>query len=121
MGVVPSLALVQVLTVAGILAVTFVPVGTAFALLPALGIFLQGSSSITYATVTDIFAAERQARGFSLIYTTSNLSSVAAALALGVISDAFGMEATMLTMAGLTALTLPLCSPLGRGLARLAA
>jgi MFS family permease len=120
MGVVPSLALVQVLTVAGILAVTYLPVGTAFALLPALGIFLQGSSSITYATVTDIFAAERQARGFSLIYTTSNLSSVAAALALGVISDAFGMEATMLTMAGLTALTLPLCAPLGRGLARLA-
>jgi FSR family fosmidomycin resistance protein-like MFS transporter len=116
MGVVPSLALVQTLTVVGIVAVTFAPVGTAYLLLPVLGVFLQGSSSISYGTVTDLFTAERQARGFSLIYTTSNLSSVAATLVLGVISDAFGLEVTMLTMAGLTAATLPVCGLLRRGL-----
>jgi len=117
LGVVRSLALVQALTVAGIVVVVFAPVGIAYLMLPALGIFLQGSSSITYATVPDIFHAERQARGFSLIYTSSNLSSVAAALAFGLISDHLGLPATMLTMAGLTALTLPMCPLLGRALA----
>lgn len=120
LGVVSSLVLVQALTVAGIVAVVYLPVGAAYALLPVLGMFLQGSSSITYPTVTDIFRPERQARGFSLIYTSSNVSSVAAALALGVTSDAFGLEVTMLVMAGLAALTLPLCLPLGRALARVA-
>ncbi len=119
LGVVPSLVLVQALTVAGILAVVWLPVGAGYALLPVLGVFLQGSSSVVYATVTDIFRPERQARGFSLIYTSSNLASVAAALALGLVSDAFGLGVTMLVMAGLTALTLPLLPPLGRALGRL--
>jgi MFS family permease len=120
MGVVPSLAVVQSLTVAGIVAVVWLPVGIAYALLPGLGVFLQGSSSITYATVPDIFRADRQARGFSLIYTSSNVSSVAAALSLGLISDTLGLETTMYVMAGLTAVTVPLCLPLGRELSRIA-
>ena len=115
-GIVPSLVLVQAATVVAILAVTLAPVGWAYALLPVLGIFLQGSSSITYPTVPEIFRAERQARGFSLIYTSSNIASIAAALIFGLTSDIFGLDATMMLMAGLTALTLPLCPVLGRSL-----
>ena len=117
LGVVPSLVLVQALTVAMIAAVALAPVGLAFALLPLTGVVLQGSSSITYATVTDIFDGKRQARGFSLIYTSSNVSSVAAALGFGLMSDASSVQATVLAMAALTALTLPLCLVLHRGLA----
>jgi predicted MFS family arabinose efflux permease len=119
MGVVGSLALVQALTVAGILAVAWLPVAAAYAMLPVLGMFLQGSSSVIYGTVTDLFRAERQARGFSLIYTSSNTASVTAALALGLVSDAFGLGVTLMVLAGLTALTLPLLLPLGRALGRL--
>lgn len=119
MGIIRSLVLVQVLTVAGIVAVVVMPVGIAYLMLPLLGIFLQGSSSVIYGTVPDLFHAERQARGFSLIYTSSSLSSVAAAAAYGLTSDAFGLEVTMLVMAGVTALTLPLCGLLGRALDRL--
>ena len=120
MGVVPSLVLVQALTVVMIAAVALVPVGLAFALLPVTGVFLQGSSSITYATVTDIFHGARQARGFSLIYTSSNVSSVVAALSFGVLSDAASVQVTVLVMAVLTALTLPLCVILRAGLAEVA-
>jgi len=116
MGVVPSLVLVQALTVAMIGAVALAPVGIAYALLPLTGIFLQGSSSIIYATVTDIFHGSRQARGFSLIYTSSNLSSVAAALTFGVLSDAASVQSPVLVMAALTAVTLPRCPVLRRGL-----
>jgi len=117
MGIVPSLVLVEVLTVASILAVVAAPIETAYLLLPLLGVFLQGSSSITYATVADIFDGARQARGFSLIYTTSTIAAIVAALAFGLISETFGLEATMLTMAGLIAATLVICPALGRGLA----
>ncbi len=117
MGVVPSLVLIEALTVAAILAVVLAPIGLAYVMLPVLGVFLQGSSSITYATIADIFDGARQARGFSLIYTTSTVAAIAAALAFGLISDAFGLDVTMLTMAALTAATLGICPTLGRGLA----
>ena len=116
LGIVRSLVLVEVATVVAIVAVTYAPVGLAYLLLPALGVVLQGSSSITYGTVGDIFDGARQARGFSLIYATSTIGAVIAALVFGLIGDAFGLEATMLVMAGLTALTLPLCPMLRRGL-----
>jgi len=118
MGIIRSLILVEVLTAIGIAAVVIAPPMMAFVLLPILGAFLQGSSSITYGTISDLFHPKRQARGFSLIYTTSNIASVTAAVSLGLISDAFGLNAMMLIMAGLTILTLPLCVLLRSGLAR---
>lgn len=118
MGIVRSLAVVELLTATGIVAVVMAPPMAAFVLLPILGVFLQGSSSITYGTISDLFDSSRQARGFSLIYTTSNIASITASISLGLISDKFGLNAMMLVMAVLTILTLPLCAVLRTGLAR---
>lgn len=114
LGVLRSLVLVQVLTAAGIAVVVFAPPMAAYFLLPALGAVLQGSSSITYGSVSEMFHPDRQARGFSLIYTTANIAAVASSILLGAISDWVGLTAMMLTIAGLTLLTLPLV-PLLRG------
>ena len=116
MGIIRSLALVEMLSAAGIAVVVVAPPMAAYFLLPVLGAFLQGSSSITYGTISDLFHPTRQARGFSLIYTTSNIASVTAAIILGLISDQLGLNAMMLTMAVLTLMTLPLCTLLRRGL-----
>jgi MFS family permease len=110
MGIIRSLALVELLTAAGIVVVVIAPPMAAFSPLPVLGPFLQGSSSITYGTIRDMFHPNRQARGFSLIYTTANISSVTASITLGLISDQFGLSVMMLTMAALTLATLPLCA-----------
>jgi FSR family fosmidomycin resistance protein-like MFS transporter len=118
MGIIRSLALVELLTAAGIVAVVIAPPMAAFSLLPILGAFLQGSSSITYGTISDMFHQNRQARGFSLIYTTANISSVTASITLGLISDQFGLSVMMLTMAALTLVTLPLCALLRTETAR---
>lgn len=118
MGIIRSLVLVEVLTAIGIVAVVVAPPITAYALLPILGAFLQGSSSITYGTISDLFHPNRQARGFSLIYTTSTIASVTASISLGLISDKLGLNVMMLTMAVLTVLTLPLCALLRTGMAR---
>ena len=117
MGIIRSLILVQSLTATGIVAVVIAPPMAAFALLPVLGAFLQGSTSITYGTIGDLFHPSRQARGFSLIYTTSNIATVTGSIGLGLISDSFGLNAMMLMMAVLTILPLPLCALLRTDLA----
>ena len=117
MGIIRSLVLVELLTAAGIVGVVYLPPMAAFALLPVLGAFLQGSTSITYGSITDLVERDRQARGFSLIYTTSTTASVIASVIMGLISDGFGVGAMMLVMAVVTVLPLALCGLLSRGLA----
>ncbi len=116
MGIIRSLALVELLTALGIIVVVIAPPMAAYALLPILGAFLQGSSSITYGTISDLFHGDRQARGFSLIYTTSSIASVTASISMGLLSDQIGLDAMMVTMAILTVMTLPLCAVLRTGL-----
>lgn len=116
LGVLRSLVLVQTLTATGIVAVVFLPPMAAYVLLPALGAVLQGSSSITYGSVSEMFHPDRQARGFSLVYSAANVASVASSILLGALGDWIGLTAMMLTIAGLTLLTLPLAPLLRSGL-----
>lgn len=120
MGIIPSLVLVEILTAAGIAGVVVAPPMVGFAMLPVLGVFLQGSTSITYGSITELVARDRQARGFSLIYTTSTAASVTASVALGLVSDAFGIDRMMLVMAMLTVLPLGFCGLLASGLSKAA-
>ena len=108
LGVVRSLVLVQSLTAIVMTVVFFSPTIVAFVLLPFLGIVLQGSSSISYATVSNFVHDARQSRGFAAIYTMSNGASVAGPLAFGFVADSFGLGVSVAAMAGATLITLPL-------------
>ena len=107
-GVRRSLVIVECLTASGIIAILVSPTLLAFMLLPVLGTVLQGSSSITYATVSDLVRAERHSRGFALIYTIASAASIAGPIAFGVIGDGFGLAAAMLSMAVVVLVPLPL-------------
>lgn len=111
-GVIRSLIVVECLTAAGIVAVLLSPTLVAFLLLPVVGLVLQGSSSITYATVSDLVRGERQSRGFAAIYSIASGASIVAPIVFGLIGDRFGLAATVLTMACLVLLPLPLCTQL---------
>lgn len=115
-GVIRSLLLVECLTAAGIVAVLIAPTLLAYALLPVLGMVLQGSSSITYATVSELMREDRQSRGFATIYALSSVASILGPIGFGIIGDRFGLAAAMLTMAGVVLLPLPLCLTLRRAL-----
>jgi MFS family permease len=108
-GVIRSLVVVECLTAAGIVAVLLSPALVAFLLLPVLGLVLQGSSSITYATVSDLVHGERQSRGFAAIYSIASAASIVAPIVFGLIGDRFGLVPAMLIMACLVLLPLPLC------------
>lgn len=107
-GVIRSLVLVECLTATGIVAVIVSPTMIAYFLLPAIGCFLQGSSSITYGTVGDLVRQDRQSRGFATIYTISSSASIVGPIAFGAIGDGFGLTTVMLTMSVVVLLPLPL-------------
>ncbi len=107
-GVRWSLAIVECLTAAGIIAILLSPTLLAYVLLPVLGLALQGSSSITYATVSDLVRPDRRSRGFAVIYTVASAASIAGPIAFGVVGDRFGLASAMLTMALVVLLPVPL-------------
>jgi MFS family permease len=116
-GVRSSLIIVEVLTAAGIVGVLVSPTLLAYCLLPVLGIVLQGSSSITYATVSDLVRADRRSRGFAAIYTIASAASIAGPIMFGIIGDRFGLTPAMLSMAIVVLLPLPLSTLLHSPLA----
>ena len=107
-GVRRSLAVVECLTAAGIVAILLSPTLIAFVLLPVLGLVLQGSSSITYATVSDFVRPDRRSRGFAVIYSVASAASIAGPIVFGVVGDRFGLASAMLAMAVVVLLPLPL-------------
>jgi MFS transporter, FSR family, fosmidomycin resistance protein len=108
MGAKASLILVQCLTAAGILAVVVSPTLVAFALLPLLGMVLQGSSSVTYGTITDLVHRDRQSRGFAAIYSISSAAGIVGPIVFGIIGDRFGIIPAMLAITLTVLASLPL-------------
>jgi MFS family permease len=107
-GVRRSLVVVECLTAAGIMAILVSPTLVAYVLLPVLGLVLQGSSSITYATVSDLVRPDRRSRGFAAIYSIAAAASIVGPIIFGVVGDRFGLAPAMLAMAVVVLLPLPL-------------
>ena len=47
------------------------PLSLALAILPLLGVALNGTSSVLYGTVADLVSSERRSRGYGLYYTVT--------------------------------------------------
>ena len=76
-------------------------------LLVALGIGLNGTSSILYATVAEYVPASRRGRFYGSFYTTNEVGTVIAPIGYGRIADMLSLSSAMLIMGGVTALILP--------------
>ena len=95
------------LTAVLIVLALYAPMEVMIPLLVLLGIGLNGTSSILYATVAEYVPAHRRARYYGFFYTTNEIGTVAAPIVYGITADAFSLSATMLIMGGATALILP--------------
>jgi len=118
-GVIRSIVLFELLTAIGILLVFYAQGNVSFFLLPLVGVFLQGSSSITYGTVSNLVHTKQQSRGFSIIYTIASSASFVGPSIFGVIIDLLGFKFMMTIMATLVLVTLPLCYLLKLALERI--
>ncbi len=108
-GIVRTIVVTEFATGAGVLSLLILPGVASYFLLPFLGVAVNGTSSVLYATVGDLVDNERLPRAFGVIYTINSLCGLAVPLVLGLIGDAFGVT-TSIALVGLCAfITLPFC------------
>ncbi len=77
-------------TAALILAVLLLPLTPALALLPLLGVMLNGTSSVLYGTVPELTPPHVAERAFALFYTGALGSGAIAPVLYGLLGDAIG-------------------------------
>ena len=108
LGVLTTVLITEGATAAGILALLPVPLGAALALLPIIGVALNGTSSVLYGSVPDLVRPERRGRAFSVFYTGTIGAGALAPALYGVLGDALGVPSALIVVAAVVLLTLPL-------------
>jgi len=107
-GVIRSIVITEAVTGLGILYLNAAGLTGIFIFLPVLGMALNGTSSVLYGTVADFVSASHVPRAFSLFYTAIIVAAALAPPVFGWVSDAAGLDLTVVVI-GIAALTtLPL-------------
>jgi len=117
LGIVRTAVLSELATGGGILLLLPLPLQADLVLLPIVGLALNGTSSVLYASVAEFVAPERHGRGFGLFMTLTIGAWAISPTVFGVLSDLNGVPNT-LAVVGLFALTtIPLALALSGPLA----
>lgn len=117
LGVIRTVVLTEAATALGILAVLAAPHAVALAVLLPLGVALNGTSSVLYGTVADLVHPARRSRAYGLYYTLAFVASASAPTFYGLLGDARGVPFTIVVIAAVVLLTIPLCAKLRPALA----
>lgn len=112
-----TVLLTELATVAGIVALGWLPLVAALACLPIIGVALSGTSSVLYGTVPELVPAHRREQAFGLFYTGTIGGGALAPMVYGFAGDAFGPEHAIFIVAAVCLLTLPLAYALRPSLA----
>jgi predicted MFS family arabinose efflux permease len=107
-GVIPMVVGTEVLTFAGILSLVWSPTSLTWFILPFVGVVLNGTSSVLYATVAEIISPSARSRGYGLYYAITLGSGAIAPIVYGLFTDSFGLSFTLIAIALIVLLTLPL-------------
>jgi len=108
LGVVMSVVLTEVATTLAILALLPLSLGLALALLPVVGLMLNGTSSVLYGTVPEFVSAEKRTHAFAIFYTGGSIAGAGAPFLFGLLGDAVGLSPALLFVSALALLTVPL-------------
>jgi MFS transporter, FSR family, fosmidomycin resistance protein len=109
LGVIRTVVLTEAATTLCILSIVAAPLPVALAILPLMGVALNGTSSVLYGTVADLGTAERRSRAYGLYYTTTIAASALSPSLYGLVSDAAGVSTTLVIVAVMVLVTIPLC------------
>ena len=113
LGVVRATWVTEGLTAAGILALLPLPLAAGLAVLPLIGVALNGTSSVLYGTVPELVAPQRRQRAFAVFYTGGVGAGALAPVLYGLFSDHASVPVMMVLVAAVVLLTLPLAWRLG--------
>ncbi len=108
LGLLRTVVLTEGATAMLILAVLALPLGSAMAVLPLLGVVLNGTSSVLYGTVPELRRGGTTERAFALFYTGVIGAGAAAPVAFGVLGDAAGPAWATVATAAAALMTVPL-------------
>jgi MFS transporter, FSR family, fosmidomycin resistance protein len=121
LGMVRATFLTEGLTAAGILVLLPLPLFWGLAVLPLIGIALNGTSSIIYGTVPELVAPERRQRAFSIFYTGGIGAGALSPVLYGLVSDLIDVPIMMMLIAAIVLVTFPLTWALRPALRHIAA
>ena len=107
-GMMKTVWLTESMTSVLIVLALWLPLAAIMAMLPLLGLALNGTSSVLYGMVPELAAPGRREQAFALFYTGSIGGGAVAPVLFGALGDVIGVPAALLMLAALLLLTLPL-------------
>ena len=107
-GMMKTVWLTETGTALLIVAAVYLPLSGLMAMLPVLGLVLNGTSSVLYGAVPDLAGAGKREQAFALFYTGTIGGGALAPVVFGGLGDALGVPLAVLVLAGMLCATLPL-------------
>jgi len=107
-GIVATIVVAQILTATGIAALLLLPLNPALALLPLVGLALNGVTTVVYGSVPSYVTPERREHALSVFYTLAIGSAAVAPPLSGLVGDVIGIFNGLVVVAMLTVATIPL-------------
>ncbi len=107
-GILATVIATEGATALGIAMSLLLPLEAAIAVLPAIGIALNGTSSVLYGSVPELAPPDRQQHAFGLFYTGTIGAGALSPAMYGLFGDLFGISSAMLLVAAVVLITLPL-------------
>ena len=108
LGVVPSVVLTEAATTALILCLLPLSLDLALVLLPAVGLMLNGTSSVLYGTIPEFVSPEKRTRAFGIFYTGGSVAGATGPLLFGLLGDAVGLSTALIAVAAVALTTVPM-------------
>jgi len=98
----------EILTTLGILSLLWSSPPGVWVILPFLGIVLNGTSSVLYATVAEFISPAGRSRGYGLYYAVTLGCGAISPMIYGLVTDSLGLSFTIMSTALMVLITLPL-------------
>ncbi len=91
-----------------ILAALPLPLDYALLLLPAVGLMLNGTSSVLYGTIPEFVSPERRTKAFAVFYTGGSVAGATGPLLFGLLGDVIGLTTALVAVACVALTTVPM-------------
>jgi FSR family fosmidomycin resistance protein-like MFS transporter len=108
LGVVASVILTEVATTVLILLLLPLSLPLALVLLPAVGLMLNGTSSVLYGTVPEFVSPEKRTHAFAIFYTGGSVAGATGPLISGFVGDAVGLPIALSIVSCIALTTVPM-------------
>lgn len=118
LGVVMSVVVTEVATTLAILCLLPLSIAAALALLPVVGLMLNGTSSVLYGTVPEFVDAERRTHAFAIFYTGGSIAGAGSPFLFGLLGDLIGLSPALVVVGCVALATVPMVGALRPALAR---